>query len=217
MTHGSFQILKDVIKVFKSKSDAVIYVHNGVFFCINTELSLVKVFTPKNGLYDQSDLNSLHETIHLADCISKVIQPHDYMNNVIDIDYNPYTYEFNVYDLKRRYTSIMFNLLLVKNSTNYILESTDFVNDPYYEPILSDIFSYGTGVGDIIKAKNSGYCFTIYKGLVPYNKSDKVSLYFIDDIFVPENYNGPKRFYTNFKMTKSGGVLDVFARNLGLF
>lgn len=224
MINDRLGILKDVVKVFKSKSDAVIYIMNGMFFCINYELSLVKTFKPKDGLYNQYEVNLLNNTIHLAECITKMteipkVSNEVYMNNIIDISYNPYTYDFNVYKLRKMYTGIIFNITRVIEEDESIpiyVESEDFVNDPLYSSVF-EMFNLGTGIGDIIKAvRNPKYSFTIYKGLIPYNKSDRVMLRFIDDDYTPRNYTGPKRFYTNFKVIKSCGILDVYTRNLCL-
>lgn len=216
-------ILKDVIKVFKCKSEAVVYVMNGVFYCINTELSLIKTFKPKDGVYDPLIVNTLCNTIHRVECINNLTEiPMDtngiLMDNLIYETYNPYIYEFEVYRLKKMYTDILFNMISIINDESSIsihVESDDFVNDSAYTSVFDDLFNLGTGIGVIFKAvRNPEYCFTIYKGLIPYNKADKVQLKFIDDIFKPKD--GPDRFYTNFKVIKPRGILDVYTRNIKL-
>ena len=208
------ELLKDVTKVFKSKADDSIIFLNGVIYCVNDELSCIKRFIPNN--YPIEIMNSLNNTVHISECINPTdkIDREIYTDKFINIvykEFNPYMYDYNVTTLRNKLTSVLFTLIHDIDENSPIIESEDLVNDTSYSFIFDELFSQGTGIGRIITAKcNPKFRFTIYKGLVPYLKSDRISLRFL----LSTNPNNTFSFYTDFKVNKKNGILDVFTRNL---
>ena len=105
------------------------------------------------------------------------------------------------------------NSLSGKLSQTPILDTTDMMNDTYYDYVYNTLFKMGTGRGDIIKTR-TGVPITIYKGLVPYTSKDRVELWIhpVSDVEFITNYRVVKM-----KLTKNAPTLDLFLRSLNFY
>lgn len=203
--------LKEVCRLFKCKTDDIIYIpEDGVVYCINAEKSLIKRYI---CTFTREAKDLLPGTIHVFDAVSNcaeyIIANHKYEKiNLVDKTFNPYMYEMTVRNLLSMYGSTIeaFIQEAFNPNNSIVIDSENIIEDPYYEWIFNELFSYGTGHGDIVSSKDGRYKFTIYKGLIPYLKSDTISLKFIDTPDIA--------FYTNFTVSKKKGILDVYTRNI---
>lgn len=208
MTFEALAFLKNAIKVFKSKLTDVIFVYDGVVYSINEEKSCIKSIRYNNP--DRNVLSSLNYTVHVAEAIKKneieTLQP--YVQNVVNVEDNGYTYYHKVRQFLLDYGETIQSFIVSMNTSNKVCESNDLIHDVNYCSLLEDdIFAHGTGYGKILTpVRNPKYRFTLYKGLIPYLKSDRIELWFID----ADNVSS----FTDFKVIKSTSVLDVYTRNL---
>lgn len=205
MNEVDLNFLKDMVRIFKCKTDDIIFIYDGIIYCINSEKSLIKMYKPNKIIQSIINLNS---TIHVAEAITSATDINNIPICIVDKTNNQYTYEMIVSNLFTMYArTIKLFIDEINQSSNIIIkESDNLVEDGYYRWIFDELFSFGTGYGDIVKSKNGNYKFTIYKGLIPYLKSDKLELYFHDIQGIA--------FYTNFRVIKKNGTLDVFTKNL---
>lgn len=210
MTIEALEFLKSAVRVFKLKMNDLIFIYNRSIYAINEEKSCIKCWTVlDNSMVELLDM--MNNTIHVVDAIKKnetvnTISP--YVIHLVNTEDNVFTYEHKSRFLLMEYGETIKSFINSISCANRVRESEDFIHDPSYCQLLEeDIFAHGTGYGKIITpVRNRRYIFTLYKGLIPYLKTDRVELWFIDF----DNCS----YFTNFKVIKKASVLDVYTRNL---
>ena len=213
--------LKNVIRVSKCRVEDYVFTTSepNVFYVVNPEKSLIKRIAFNNGLNGLW----LPNMYHVVGAVST------YGDVVLDSDPNmefPYPkhmimpYEsYNRFIFDGEYVNICklcteaINSLSEKLSQTPILDTTDMMNDTYYDYVYNTLFKMGTGRGDIIKTR-TGVPITIYKGLVPYTSKDRVELWIhpVSDVEFITNYRVVKM-----KLTKNAPTLDLFLRSLNFY
>jgi len=217
------KLLMDVLRVTKVGLDSFVFTTDepGKVFVINSEGSVIYVVSiPANSqgwipnrMHIAGAVKNYNKIMsELEDSKKDGESPFD---NIIFTTYNQWLYPTT---LHAHWVTCLawLNSLRAKMPSfrdNMVVESEDILTDPYYEFIFTDVFSKGTGVGDIVKTK-SGRPITVYKGLLPYTSKDKIKLT-TGDI-------GSREFITCYtiskiKPTASSMSVDMYTRCLDIF
>lgn len=213
--------LKNAIRVGKCKVEDYIFTTSepNVFYVVNPEKSLIKRISFDNGLNGLWLPNMYHVVgaVSTYEAVTSESAPYmefPYPKHMImpHESYNRFIFDGEYINVYRLCTDTIKSLggKLVKAP---IIDTTDMMNDPYYDYVYNTLFTMGTGRGDIIRTR-TGFPITIYKGLVPYTSKDRVELH----IYPVSEYE----FITNYrvvktKLTKNTPTLDLFLRSLNIY
>ena len=200
----NISILVDLFKVIKT--DMIVIVMNGVVYASNSEFSYIKkIVIPEfmniqvSLCYSVSDVATIANKNFNSLFIDEYYNMYVYMNG----ESNPYIY--------RNMVIPPYGLFII-NNCEYISQHTP---DKSYEDITDDpavimMNTMLTADGNSIFRKD-GYFMTLFKGLLPCTKTDKIGL----DIFNEYDEKDKLTFFVSkFRITKKKfkSPIDVFIK-----
>ena len=196
-------LIRSAFTMFKS-SDFIIIQQSGMILGFNNELSILKT-TQFPMIFPE------HEFVCITKSTASIKTEGNFiLDNGIIIhetcnDSNLYLHHLK-YEAMQRYFNMMNDITVsVALYKNEPINIEDLHNN---ESFKNEVMTLKASTGSIIYKALENYKMTLYIGILPITKADKVSL----SIYPLDSYN----FISQYRIKKKTGVMDVYIRYLNI-